>query len=885
MAKKRSTAAAADASADEPAPFGERISTARLAQVSVAAFVLTVGVGLWLSQFQPKPAPVVDLEIASSVDAQQIVIDWGSNDSINEARHAIEVDFLLIVCYAIGLAALCLLARRIFRSPAARAIGPVLARAVLFAGALDVIENVAMLLLIAYRKGYWATIAATAAWPKFAIIVVALLYLVFAAVKAVFYPLLAGPRASAAAVAKAGGQPPLFSEGETPSWRGREWDPKAGKIGISCSGGGVRSAAYNLGALQVMTEREITTKAKFLTAVSGGAYIAGALTIMSKGIADSGLVRNPFEPRSPEEEHFRNNSSYLAPGVGGKAWLVVRLLIGVLINFLFLWLLLSVVAKPLGWLLRTRWLHPEMKDSMLEIPMSMWAPIGVFGAAAVAVAVVAVVVRHNRDVWYFRHLKIAGGLLALCLFLLCVLAVIPAGIILLERVFGDRPSGEPVSFGGGLAALQGAGVLTVVGSALKSLVSKNKVTVALAMGGLVTPLVGAISFLTLTGNSVASGATDGEGGAFGFTSGDDWVWFLVMGLVLFYFYRYSDQTTWSMHPFYKRRLCTVFAQEPKPGGGAGPIDYDLLQPLSTYAAPPGWPELVVCAAANVSDPGESPPRRNSVSFVFSASEVGGPDIGWLKTTAFEAALGERRKEDITLPAAIAISGAAVSPGMGKMTYGQVSPLIALANARLGVWLPNPRWIAWAPGLPDWWNDRPRVIYLIKEILGRYSKDDPYLYVTDGGHWDNMGLVELLRRGCTKIYCFDAAGDHTDTFFTFGEALAIARSELGVEFDIKPALLKPDEGQRARNRVPRDVVRGNFVYPGGVRGKIVLAKAGVREDAPWDVQAYADKDKRFPTHGLLHQLFTDKNFEAYRKLGRFAAENAIKKMDEPGYVPD
>jgi hypothetical protein len=45
----------------------------------------------------------------------------------------------------------------------------------------------------------------------------------------------------------------------------------------------------------------------------------------------------------------------------------------------------------------------------------------------------------------------------------------------------------------------------------------------------------------------------------------------------------------------------------------------------------------------------------------------------------------------------------------------------------------------------------------------------FLYVTDGGHWENLGLVELLRRGCTKIYCFDAAGDKEQTFFTIGEA--------------------------------------------------------------------------------------------------------------------
>ena len=53
--------------------------------------------------------------------------------------------------------------------------------------------------------------------------------------------------------------------------------------------------------------------------------------------------------------------------------------------------------------------------------------------------------------------------------------------------------------------------------------------------------------------------------------------------------------------------------------------------------------------------------------------------------------------------------------------------------------------------------RPRPRYLLKELLGWNSVNDKYLYVTDGGHYENLGLVELLRRGCTKIYCLDASG--------------------------------------------------------------------------------------------------------------------------------
>ena len=53
--------------------------------------------------------------------------------------------------------------------------------------------------------------------------------------------------------------------------------------------------------------------------------------------------------------------------------------------------------------------------------------------------------------------------------------------------------------------------------------------------------------------------------------------------------------------------------------------------------------------------------------------------------------------------------------------------------------------------------RPRPEYLWKELFGRNRIDDKFLYVTDGGHYENLGLVELPRRGCGTIYCFDACG--------------------------------------------------------------------------------------------------------------------------------
>jgi hypothetical protein len=265
-------------------------------------------------------------------------------------------------------------------------------------------------------------------------------------------------------------------------------------------------------------------------------------------------------------------------------------------------------------------------------------------------------------------------------------------------------------------------------------------------------------------------------------------------------------------------------------------------------------------------------------------------IGAIETSRFEQALeGDRRRSrDLTLPAAVAMSGAAIAPSMGKKTRWPLTFLMALANIRLGVWLPNPRWVADAEAKP--WTgrirSRPRPSYLLRELMGRNRVDAKYLFVTDGGHYENLGLVELLRRGCTQIYCFDASGGNT--FGELGDAVALARSELGVHIDIDPKELEPrtkkpsEEGEPGEVEVAlKDAVRGPFTFtgPNGVRGTIVYACNVMTAAAPWDVKAHHRADPKFPHDSTMDQLYTDQKFESYRALGQLAGQHALEQMVE------
>jgi len=248
--------------------------------------------------------------------------------------------------------------------------------------------------------------------------------------------------------------------------------------------------------------------------------------------------------------------------------------------------------------------------------------------------------------------------------------------------------------------------------------------------------------------------------------------------------------------------------------------------------------------------------------------------------------------------AVAVSGAAFSPGMGKMSRPERC-LFALGNLRLGVWYPNP--IYFPTPAPDpargaasvgydrtWYqNHRPSPKYLAKEAFGLHRLKDPWVYITDGGHYENLGLVELLRRGCRQIYCFDASGDRPDTFGTVADAMRLAREELRVEIDLRPEPMKPNSSGISR----MGVWAGTVSYPGGTTpdvGWIVIAKLAVPRTAPFDVIDLARTLPSFPNHPTADQLYTDQKFEAYRALGHHLGQQALQvgltiraRMDE-GY---
>ena len=374
-----------------------------------------------------------------------------------------------------------------------------------------------------------------------------------------------------------------------------------------------------------------------------------------------------------------------------------------------------------------------------------------------------------------------------------------------------------------------------------------------------------------------------------------------------------DQTrSMSLHPFYKRRLASSFIIE-RADAGAREVDYRIPTLLSDYAAPApgdsqGGPQVLFCAAANVSGPGLAPPGRRVTPFVFSHDWVGGPRLGYFPTRALERAVAGRAYEtDVTTLGAMAMSGAAFASAMGRLG-GPFNTLLALTNTRLGAWLPNPRYhrrvstsragdqrnpsdqTSTAPPLERFRRPLPftrRLPYWVREITGSYSLDDRFIYVTDGGHYENLGLVELLRRGCETIYCIDAGGGDAQGL---AHAAALAYEELGVRIDIDGFQLAPSSAvgasgddpvlEQLRGRLARTaVLEGAIIYPdvgpaAGRRGTLHVGRGVLTPTAPFPVLAYALRSEAFPNDTTADQWFDVEQFEAYRALGRWVGEQLV-----------
>lgn len=353
----------------------------------------------------------------------------------------------------------------------------------------------------------------------------------------------------------------------------------------------------------------------------------------------------------------------------------------------------------------------------------------------------------------------------------------------------------------------------------------------------------------------------------------------------------------SMHNFYRNRLarCYQGAYEGRKGHpftGFADRDHEiafsnlLIDPLPTAqqaaiaeqpsisTRPYQGPYHIVNAALNLTGGKKLAwQKRKATSFVFTPKfcgfETHDPDS--------DAPLpGYRPSVDyaggIRMSDAVAVSGAAAAPNMGYHSSAPLAFLMTLFNVRLGLWLGNPHRTAWRSPAPPL-----SLGYLLAELFGTANAERDFVYLSDGGHFENLGIYELVRRRCRFIIACDGEADPSFQFDGLGNAIEKCRTDLGTEIDIDvEAIRKAGMGEDGAQHC----VTGVITYPDGLEpGTLLYLKASTTGDEQTDVRRYKSQHPAFPHQTTGDQWFDETQFESYRTLGEHVMTEALRVVDQ------
>ena len=154
-----------------------------------------------------------------------------------------------------------------------------------------------------------------------------------------------------------------------------------------------------------------------------------------------------------------------------------------------------------------------------------------------------------------------------------------------------------------------------------------------------------------------------------------------------------------------------------------------------------------------------------------------------------------------------------------------------------------------------------------------------VYLTDGGHIENLGIYELLRRRCGVIIAVDVDADPQMAFGSFNTLERYALIDLGVRINLpwqkiadeslKTSQSIDDKSDTPKHHGPHCAI-GEIFYPAGRKGILIYIKASLTGDENDCVFDYKKRHSDFPHETTLDQWFSEEQFEAYRALGFHAA---------------
>jgi hypothetical protein len=666
---------------------------------------------------------------------------------------------------------------------------------------------------------------------------------------------------------------------------GRQDDGKDA-VGLALSGGGIRSATFCLGVVQVLAAKQLLPGIDFLSTVSGGGYTGCFLTTRLGRGAQPEELGWPHGPDSPPIRELRRRAKFLVGRGLWESWgMVLETLLGMLVNWcvpLFV-LVLGAMAAVL----------------VQRVGLD---PIWWYRAAAPLAAFVAMValIFFRRERTNSRTAGAAGKTLVVGAMLLCLCLLFwffDRGFhLLMPALSGGRWELHelqtalehlPVVGHAGTGAnwLTFGCLVSLLPQALRfvPMLENPRVRMvvlfaALLVGALIVPVLAVIVSYAL----FAFGGIVDDGRSVGlyYLAATGAVLAIVITTVL-------NINTTGPHRLYRRGLGRTFVD--RPNRISRPV---FLQRINRHDRAPY--HLLNCT---VNLPGSEDLKlreRRCDFFLFSKHWTGSPVVGYAPTSCWRM---NGQKAD--LATAMAISGAAFSTSMGLGSIRPLRALLAFLNVRLGYWIkrptapdgPGPK-LPWNTRTRRYLEDTPRRCWqrlmgvhpgfscLLHEMTGLFmSEKRAWLNLSDGGHIENMAVYELLRRRCKLIVCVDGEADPDYTFQGLMTLVRHAQLDLGVEIDadLRDLRLDPQTGfSRSHYQLCRVYYPAR--EPGGERpiGLLLYLKLSMTGNESELIRRYRGNHPAFPHQTTLDQFFDEEQFEAYRQLGVHVAEGLFSR---------
>lgn len=703
--------------------------------------------------------------------------------------------------------------------------------------------------------------------------------------------------------------------------------------GLAVSGGGIRSASFGLGVMQALVGNNQLEKIQYLSTVSGGGYLGSALTwalhqyknsdttkknfplgkLAAQGAKEvekyERLTKNPSDFENLELEgnelldFIRLHGSYLTPVdkldiVSFSAVVLRSMMMSLFFYIGFFTLSITFGLFAVYFLVHLAQSKTNIADSgFVNEYLLAFGQQGVMLLVAISIILAMVLAgfffsfrtffsKLERNNWYQSFIngqKRLGWLLKLSL-TCAVLGSLPYVVKLIDS---------------GLNVLATASTSTIFGAAVgiwqyikasKNEKNKGGSSDLLIYAGAFALFYGVLIFAYVIATTVFlyNGL---ENNAYEFKNPGGF--FALLAASLFFGF-FVNLNALGPHLIWRSRLMEAFmpdkiAVHTNKWWPAKKADCALMKdmcwkndekPGPDIAGKCKWPYHIV--NTNIILPKSTEVKysgRGGDNFIISPLYCGSDATKWRKTEDFQKSKTSTR--GITLASAMATSAAALNPNAGVSGEGVtrnaiVSVLLSMLNLRLGYWTCNPKTekVVGAPNFfsPGLWSEIFR---------NGFSENNDNVLLSDGGHFENTAIYELIRRKCSLIIVSDGGEDHKFNFDDLANAIEKARVDFGTKVKFmdenKVDYILPGSSGEGLFQKKYEISKNGYAfadiyYPGDPNykpsGKLVYIKLAMIEGLATDVYSYKGVNPLFPHESTADQFFNEKQFEAYRELGYY-----------------